>query len=797
MKLTTSFSLLVTVTGLFTPSNSLPQPERRAPHAKKLVSYADAFSGNFSVSRTNPEWISSDTTADGTYVYEDPKNRSLLLRNILTEESSTFVDATKLGIDYHSYSIQPSQEHVLFSANYTQQYRYSFFADYFIYSVATGVVTPLVEGQTGDIQYAGWAPSGDTIAFVRGNDLYIWTATGGVKRITTDGGADVFNGVPDWVYEEEIFGTTKTLWFSPDSEYLAFLRFNETGVPTYTIPYYMAGQTKAPTYPRELDLRYPKVGAINPTVTFHLLDLSADLSSPSVERVSFESFAPDDLIISEVAWVTDTHSDVIFRTMNRVQDLEKLVLVTIPSSSSSKPTSKIVRSRDGTDGWIDNQLAIKFIPNSSPPSYLDLSDRSGWNHIYRYTLTPDEEPLALTEGEWEVTSIVKVDTKREKVYYISTERDSTERHLYVVDFDGTNKASLVDTTKEGVWGASFSGDGGYYVLNYNGPGIPYQQLYSVEDTTAPIQTLNDNSNLTVAISEYNLPKISWTTLDHPSGFSLNLMERLPANFNPNKKYPILFKIYGGPKSQETIKTYRGIDWLTYISSDPELSYIVLTVDNRGTGGKGRDFRKVVAKQLGKLEAEDQIWAAEEYVRTRKYADGQKVAIWGWSFGGYLTAKVAEKDSGVFTLGLSTAPVSDWRFYDSMYTERYMKSISTNAEGYAESAVSKSEGFKNIVGGFLVQHGTGDDNVHFQNTAALVDMLTLEGVSPLKLQTQFFTDNDHSMGFHKARAFLYKQLTERLYEEKERKGVRGGLHQWSKRHDGVNVPLRSFIAIGEL
>ncbi|KAF8531445.1 Alpha/Beta hydrolase protein, partial [Trichophaea hybrida] len=383
--------------------------------------------------------------------------------------------------------------------------------------------------------------------------------------------------------------------------------------------------------------------------------------------------------------------------------------------------------------------------------YLDLSDHTGWSHLYLFPVEGGS-PKALTFGDWEVTQIVKLDAARGLVYYLSTERHSTERHLYSVSLTTSRKKALVDTKTDGYWGASFSASGGYYILSYNGPNIPYQKLYSINSTT-PLDTLHSNDALKAKLAAYNLPIVRYHTLTHPSGYSLNAREILPANFDPRKRYPVLFDPYGGPGSQEVDKSYTPVSWRTYIGSDPELQYIVVTVDNRGTGRKGRAFRSLVAKKLGKLEAEDQ-----------PYVDENHIAMWGWSYGGYLTSKVIETDSGVFSLGLITAPVSDWRFYDSMYTERYMKTLEMNKEGYAESAVLKPNGFKNVAG----------------DSAVMIDILTNAGVPPQKLDVQWFTDSDHSNNFHGATRFLYKQLTGKLFEEKGRK--EGKKHQWSRRRE---------------
>ncbi|KAK0110829.1 diacylglycerol pyrophosphate phosphatase, variant 2 [Cadophora gregata f. sp. sojae] len=583
--ISTAVSLLLAGT-----ANALP-PHARTTPAKKVVSFEDVFSGNFTVERTSLQWTSQGE--DGTYV-DTTSTGDLVLANIVTGNSSTFVTASELGAavqDYYDYSIQPSGDHVLFIANYTELYRYTFTADYYIYNVKDKTTVPLVPDQAGDIQYAGWSSVGNTIAYARGNNLYIWQ-NGTSTQITKDGGPDVFNAIPDWVYEEEIYGTTSLLWFSPDGKQLAYLSIDETGVPTYQVPYYMDGDT-AGVYPDYLQLRYPKVGETNPTVKFNLLNIEDLAAGPTT--IEFDSFAPEDLIIGEVAWVTDDSSHVIFRSFNRVQDQEKLILVDTATKSSS-----VVRERKTDPGWIENNLAISYIPGTN--TYVDLSDESGWQHIYLYPVN-GSTPLAITKGEWEVASILYIDSATKTLYYTSTERNSMERHLYSVGLDGQNKKSLVDDSSPGVWTASFSAGGGYYILSYNGPELPYQKLYSTKSPSTALQTINDNAVLAEKLASYTLPKVSWFEMEGPDGFTFNVMERLPPNFDPKKKYPVIFDPYGGPNDQRTTKNFKQVDFRAYLASDPELEYIVLVVDNRGTGFKGRAFRDVVSGQLGEFKSQ--------------------------------------------------------------------------------------------------------------------------------------------------------------------------------------------------
>lgn len=539
----------------------------------------------------------------------------------MTNSSETLVTADKVPEDAHEYWIRPDLSAVLWATNYTKQYRHSYFADYFIQDVENGSLTPLVDDQHGDIQYAEWSPVDNTIAYVRENNLFIWNA-GETTQITDDGSPDIFNGVPDWVYEEEIFGGRSTLWFSPDGECLAFLRFNETAVETYTVPYYMNNQDVAPPYPNELEIRYPKVSTPNPTVQFRLLNLASN----DVTEVPIDAFPEDDLIIGEVAWATNDHDSVLFRAFNRVQDQSKVVLVDVARSAGS-----VVHERDGTDGWLDNNMAITYIGNIKGNSkskkgktyYVDLSDESGWAHIYLFPVQGGK-PIQLTSGRWEVTSVVHVDTKRRLIYFLGTKHHSTERHLYSVSYKNSKMQALVDDSVAAYWSASFSSGGGYYLLSYRGPDVPYQDLFSI-DSDKPIRTITSNEDIVHKIAEYNLPKITFFEIKLPSGQSLNVMQRLPANFDPGKKYPVLFTPYGGPGAQDVSKSWKSLDWKAYIASDPELEFITWTVDNRGTGYKGRAFRSLVAKQLGRLEAEDQVFAARKLAK-KPWVDSERIGM---------------------------------------------------------------------------------------------------------------------------------------------------------------------------
>ncbi|QPG98829.1 hypothetical protein C2857_000164 [Epichloe festucae Fl1] len=749
------------------------KPHQPTGNGARLLSYNETTpSATIRPSTIRVRW--SGTGGDGQYMTSN--NRSdLVLVDVASGKETVFWPADKQLNDARDFWVRHDQQAILVATNATKLYRHSYSSDYFTIDVETGNSHALVPDQVGDVQYACMAPTGESIAFVRANNVFLRDADGTVHQITSNGGPDMFNGVPDWVYEEEVLGDRSALWFSPDAKYVAFLSFNETGVGTFTVPYYMADQKFAPSYPRELELRYPKVGTTNPTVELNILNVE----TRKVASVPIDAFANDDTIVGEVKWMTDSHAALIYRVFNRVQDQDRHVVV-----HPETLVSKTVRKRDGSDGWLENSMASSYVGElqnaSNKTYYVDLSDESGWMHIYLHSLDGGQQPVQLTFGEWEVASILHVDAVRKLIYFKSTTHHSTERHIYSVSYETREIQPLVDDKVPAVWDASFSPEGGYYILTYAGPDIPYQEVYAANSTAKPIRTLTSNAELYRKIEEYNLPNTTYFELRHPDGFTLNAMQQLPPNFDPLKKYPCLFTPYGGPNSQQVTKEFQPYGWKAYISSEPELEYVVYTIDNRGTGYKGRKFRSSVAKHLGDLEAKDQIWAAQELLKQNAFLDARKIGIWGWSYGGYLAAKVIEADSGVFTLGLSTAPVSDWRFYDSVYTERYMKTPATNAAGYNKTAVRNTGGFNNVAGVFALMHGTGDDNVHYQNGAVLADLLVAGGVSPEKFKMMAFTDSDHGIRFHGASAFIYKFLTARLWDEVQRQ-EKMLVHQWSRKH----------------
>jgi dipeptidyl aminopeptidase/acylaminoacyl peptidase len=537
-------------------------------------------------------------------------------------------------------------------------------------------------------------------------------------------------------------------------------------------------------YPRQLTFKFPKPGTTNPIAKAHVFKISEP--SRVLEIPLSKAFPIDELVIGELAWVTDTHEKLIIRCFNRVQNRDKHVLYEVSSG-----TAKIVRERNGDDGWLDNTRAMQYVGNlgnssSSNGFYIDLSDKDGWTHLYIYPVDGGE-PKQLTSGQWEIRNINFVNKKTGFVYYTSSKRHPTESHVFSVSLHTGESKPLVNPNEAAHWEASFSNEGEFVSLAYLGPNVPYQELYLTNETgptAKPLRVLEDNAALVSRLKEYALPKIRYMDLAHPSGVKLSAMLRLPPNFSEAKKYPLLLTPYGGPGSQQVVKTFHAPGWADYISSDPALEYVTYTVDNRGTGQRGRAFRNFLAKASGTVDVEDQLWAARELAK-QPWVDREHIGIWGWSNGGYLTLKVVEHGSDLVSFAMATAPTVDDRLYDSIYSERYLGLPDKNKAVWDRAAIRNVTGFKNIAGSVLIQHGTGDDNVHFAHTLGFLDILMAGGVPPEKFQVQPFTDSDHNIRYNRDSEFLYRQLTRKLFDEKNRKPA-AAKQQWEVDSDGMKA-----------
>ncbi|RCI03344.1 hypothetical protein CU098_011828 [Rhizopus stolonifer] len=613
------------------------------------------------------------------------------------------------------------------------------------------------------------------------------------KQVTFDGSKTVFNGIPDWVYEEEVLASNFALWWAPDSSHLAYLRLDETSVPEYHLQMYTRDRNAS--YPKQDNIKYPKAGAPNPLVSLHIYSLSTDRSitastgSGAKALSHIKDFKETNRLIVDVAWATESHTQLLFKQTNRIQDHEYTNMVNIDSVHLENSTIQLVREYKPNDGgWIDIAQNMVYLPptNNSTKvdvSYLDILDnQDGFSHLAIITAGKKSKITWLTRGNWEVVAgTVQVDSKRQLVHFISTERSPHERHLYKISLKDPHSRTCVtcpeNPEEHAYYSASFSPKSGYYILNYEGPGIPNIVVRKVDDD-AFSAVLQDNAELRALLEDYDLPQTRMKTISS-DGFEMTAMEVVPANFDARKKYPVLFHVYGGPGSQLVTHRFE-LNWQTFVAS--QLGFIVVTVDGRGTGFKGRKYRVGVRERLGGLETIDQVNAGKHWAKL-DYVDSYRMAIWGWSYGGYMTTKVIESNDGVFSTGMAVAPVTDWRYYDSVYTERYMKTPALNPKGYEVSAVNNMTGFRNAR--YLLAHGTGDDNVHFQHTAILVDKFTLSDIHNYRVQ--IYPDSNHAIRHHNANKNVYYLLTEFLLESF---GGHEYKHIYRERHGQFSGPLPS-------
>ncbi|SSD61971.1 related to Dipeptidyl aminopeptidase B [Saccharomycodes ludwigii] len=668
-------------------------------------------------------------------------------------------EGTNITID--SFIASPDLSKVIIRSDTVKNWRHSSFGTYYLYDISHDFFSKIGE----NIAVAHWSPDSQYIAYILANNLYVYSSKERktIKQVTTDGSELIFNGKPDWVYEEEVITDDYAFWWSPNSRYIVFFKINETEVKEFPIPYY-AQNDGHDLYPELRVLKYPKPGTPNPVVELDTFDLY------NGELHSFE--LPDSsYIISEVVWVGD--DKILAKATNR--GFDNLFVYLIDASDNNSFT--VVRQENSGEGWHEIGQNVKFIPRNDTlgrvaDGYIDIKPINGFNHLVYAPVANSSELITLTSGEWEVVDgYVSFDYSNNDIYFVASKKSSIERHLYLVNlFKPCQIIELTDTSKDGWYTTSFSAGGKFALLTYGGPTVPYQKIINFRSDRKDdrvqgnirgetLYYLEKNANLTETLKRFDIPEKKFGELNlgqdkkNDGDVIVNYYEVLPNNFNPAlyDYYPVLFFPYGGPNSQQVTKTF-SIGFNQIIAS--QLNAIVVVVDGRGTGFKGKKFRSVVRDNLGYYEAIDQINAAKHYA-SLPYVNKEKIAIWGWSYGGYLTLKTLEHDSGnTFRYGIAVAPVTDYRLYDSIYTERYMHTPQENPSGYAECSVHNVTSIAQSTR-FLLMHGTGDDNVHFQHTLKLLDMLDLAGIE--NYDVHVFTDSDHSISFHNANNIIFDKL----------------------------------------
>ncbi|KAJ6561203.1 dipeptidyl aminopeptidase [Mycena vulgaris] len=784
-----------------------------APGVRKIT-MDHVFNGTFSADRRGLSWVPE--AGDGVFsTFEDGYIKLVDLKTNTTKDLVYTFDVKSpngLPLSWASWNLSPDMRYILVKSDHTKLWRWSSFGNYYIHEIETKQTKPLIPPTyPPTVAYATWSPTGESIAYVTGNDLYILPSptSSAPIRLTTTGSTSLFNGVPSWVYEEEILSAPSALWFSPSSSKLAFLTFDESLVDEFTFPIYNPTEDadKVVPYTGEVKMKYPKPGYRNPLVEVAVFDLAAYLAEeaatkdgePDVQILALHwdgRHAEDDSIVSEIKWVSDDM--LILKEVNRNADNGSVVLFEKLAKSSAltlaeREKGTVVRKlgkdgEEGDDGWIDNFQNIYALPSTLVSSlssgtvaaaYLDVVPTpEGFNHLALFSPPTSSNPIWLTSGEWEVTKgVMGIDTANGIVYFEAANPLSTSRHLYSVPLPSLNLSpkekptiaapkSLTDASEAAYYAADFSPQAGFYLLSYMGPGIPTQKVVKAADNEFEY-VLTTNDRLTNVTQEYETATVVHSTIE-VDGYELNVKEMRPPRMDDSgrTKYPVLFRVYGGPFSQLVDLTFSRGDWHEYLACGH--SYIIVTVDGRGTGFKGRALRNPVKGNLGFWETKDQvaaarIWAAKDYV------DSRRIGIWGWSYGGFMSAKVVEADAGIHSLAMSIAPVTSWRLYDSIYTERYMNLPALNPGGYINASISNVTAFQKA--DFLLGHGSADDNVHFANSAHLLDMFTKARVRNFRFR--MFTDSDHGIRRRGAQREVYEYMTGFLLEKWGKGGRKRG------------------------
>lgn len=632
---------------------------------------------------------------------------------------------------FSSYQFSKDEKFILLTTQVEPIYRRSFIAEYYIYDVLNDKLTALSEN--GKQQLATLSPDNRQVAFVRNNNIFIRDlGSMSEKQITFDGEKNkIINGSPDWVYEEE-FGFADGFKWSPDGKRIAFYRFDERQVREFFMTIF------GNLYPDAYNFKYPKAGEQNSEVTIHVYELETGKTKQMKVPDGEEFYVP------RIKWTNDPVTlSVIW--LNRLQNHVKVL-----HCDATNGETRVVYEEEN-EKYISEATddMVTYLPDNE--SFLLISEKDSYFHIYLHNFkTGHTKPV--TSGDYDIASLVGVDQDRSTIYYTSYEVAPTEIHLYSIGINGRNKKKLSAGT--GSYSATFSKTFDYYILSYSNANTP--PVYELHNRRGKlIRTLEDNAELKEKAEAHGFALVEFMKVPTESGQLLNGYMIKPGDFDPDKEHPLFIFVYGGPESQNVVQRWnRRNAWFQMLVQQ---GYIVACIDNRGTNGRGEAFRKATYMQLGKLETQDQIESAT-YLGDLPYIDKNRIGMFGWSYGGFMTSLCMTRGNGLLKMGIAVAPVTNWRYYDTIYTERFMRTPQENPEGYDENSPIHYAGM--LEGKFLLVHGTADDNVHFQNsidfTSALVE-------ADRQFEMQFYPNKNHGIYGGNTTYHLYKRMTEFILE----------------------------------
>lgn len=640
---------------------------------------------------------------------------------------------TEKGININSYTFNADESKMLIKTETERIYRRSSKANFYVWDSKTQELALLSDG--GKQGYATFNAEANKVAFTRDNDLYFKDLKSGKEiRITTDGKHNhIINGSTDWVYEEE-FSFAKAFEWSPDGTKIAFMRFDESAVKEFTMTHY-----RNEAYPEYETFKYPKVGEDNSVLSVHIYDLK------SKKTTKVDIGTEQNIYIPRIKWTKDPNTLCVYR-MNRHQNELELLM----ANANTGQTSLLLKEKNKryiAESHFDNLTFLK-----DGKRFIWTSEEDGFSHIYLYGMD-GKKITQLTKGNYDVTAFYGVDEAREIVYFQAANRTAMEREVYATSLKYGKKRRLTDA--EGWNSAQFSSTFDYYVNTHSTVNSP--ATYTVYDLKGKkIRTIEDNAEAKKTQEEYGVQPVEFFKFKNRTDTELNGWMIKPPNFDPKRKYPVFMYVYGGPGSQTVKNSYGGSNywWFQMLA---QRGFIVASVDNRGTGGRGEEFKKMTYQQLGKYETEDQIDAGK-YLGSLDYTDASNVGIFGWSYGGYMSSLCILKGNDVFKSAIAVAPVANWKWYDTIYTERFMRDDKENEAGYKEnSPVYFADQLK---GDYLLVHGNGDDNVHFQNTAEMANALI---AANKQFDTYFYPNRNHGIYGNNARRHLYTKMTNFLFE----------------------------------
>lgn len=630
-----------------------------------------------------------------------------------------------------SYTFDKAEKKILIATNSEQIFRHSFTANYFVYDLTTKKLTKFT-GKA--IQEPTFSPNGTKVAYAFENNLYVFDLLLNKEtQITEDGKKNaVINGITDWVYEEE-FAFVRAFDWNADGTKIGYIRFDESNVPEFSMDMYNQG-----LYPTQTVFKYPKAGEKNAAVSLHIYDVNAS----KTQQINLSNY--NDFYIARLKWTNDANV-LSAQVLNRHQD--NLDLLFIDGNSGAKKV--VLNEKD--KAYVDVTDNLTFLKDNS---FIWTSEKDGFNHIYYYDKS-GKLKNQITKGKWEVTAYYGFDEKNKTIYYQSVENGSVNRDVYSISIDGKSKKRL--TLKTGTNNATFSPNFQYFINTYSSAtSAPY---YSLNDskTSKEIKKIQSNEAVEEKLAKYNISPKEFSTITTEKGHVLNTWMIKPKDFDPTKKYPLFLFQYSGPGSQQVANTWNGTNdyWFMMLA---QKGYVVACVDGRGTGFKGAEFKKCTQKELGKYEVEDQIDAAKVF-GNYTYIDKSRIGIFGWSFGGFMASNCIFQGADVFKTAIAVAPVTSWRYYDSIYTERYMQTPQENASGYDNN--SPISHVSKLKGNFLLIHGTADDNVHVQNTMKMVEALVQANK---QFDWAIYPDKNHGIYGGKTRLQLYTKMTNFILEK---------------------------------